>query len=129
MDLTNTVCIIEYILPKDDTKVPYIYIVPYYDTRRFIKENKIVFPWVVGDAATLRHGTLEYAIRFYKVEGYGNDAKLIYNLNTLPAKAEILPTIASDGTILEIPYDMPIAARWEHLVSQIDNSKTVWRML
>lgn len=129
MDLANTVCIVEYVVPKDDTRVPYIYVVPYYDTRKLIRENKIVFPWVVGDAATMKHGTLDYAIRFYKIEEHNGQAKLVYNLNTLPTKTEILRGIKESEEIMTVPYDTPIAEKWEHLASQIASSKTVWKIL
>jgi len=110
MDLSNTVCIIEYIVPGDKKRVPYIYIVPYYDTHKFMKDNKMIFPWSVGGAATNKEGQLEYAIRFYRVDGQGNDAKLVYNLNTLPTSSEILQSIESDEEIMKVEYDNNIAS-------------------
>ena len=65
MDLTNTVCIVEYILPDDKERIPHIYIVPYYDSTKFMKEDKILVPWAVGGAATSKNGILEYALRFF----------------------------------------------------------------
>lgn len=129
MDLANTVCIIEYIVPKDDKRVPYVYVVPYYDTRRFVRENKIVFPWVVGDAATMNNGTLDYAIRFYKIEELNGKATIVYNLNTLPTHTEVLRGLKESEEIMTAPYNTPIAEKWEHLASQIAASKTVWKIL
>jgi hypothetical protein len=69
MDLANTICIVEYIVPGDTSRVPHIYIVPFFDTAKFIQEGKMIFPWNVGGAATMAEGTIEYAIRFYKIDG------------------------------------------------------------
>jgi hypothetical protein len=32
IDLSNTICVIEYIVPNSETRVPYIYVVPFFDT-------------------------------------------------------------------------------------------------
>jgi hypothetical protein len=31
------------------------------------KENKMLFPWVIGGKVTEQAGTVEYSVRFYKV--------------------------------------------------------------
>jgi hypothetical protein len=95
MDLANTVCVIEYIIPGDTTRVPYLYAVPFYDIVKFSKDNKIIFPWNVSGAATLKSGKIEYAIRFFKIDE--NGGKLLYNLNTLPTTSTILSNIEGDG--------------------------------
>jgi hypothetical protein len=69
MDLANTICIVEYIVPGDKDRIPHIYIVPYYDTRKFMDEDKMIFPWAIGGAATSKSGVIEYAVRFYKIDG------------------------------------------------------------
>lgn len=127
MDLSTTICIIEYIIPGDTEKIPYIYVVPFFDTFKFVKENKIIFPWAVGDIATSQDGTIEYAIRFYKIDKEGK--KLIYNLNTLPAKSKILSGLESDEEILKVEYDNPIASNYENLINQIITNKTYWTIM
>lgn len=128
MDLANTICLVEYITPDDIQRIPHIYVVPYYDTRKFIKEDKMIFPWAVGGAATSQNGTLEYAIRFYKIEGAGKDAKLVYNLNTLPTTSQVLRGIESDGEIMKAEYDIPVE-HYEELLAQLNNTKTYWTIL
>jgi hypothetical protein len=128
MDLTNTVCIVEYILPDDKERIPHIYIVPYYDSTKFMKEDKILVPWAVGGAATSKNGILEYALRFFKVEGSGKDAKLVYNLNTLSTKTKVLRSLEADGAIMKAEYDMPLE-HYEDLIYQIKKHTTTWTFI
>lgn len=128
MDLTNTVCIVEYILPDDKERIPHIYIVPYYDSTKFMKEDKILVPWAVGGAATSKNGILEYALRFFKVEGSGKDAKLVYNLNTLSTKTKVLRSLEADGTIMKAEYDIPLE-HYEELIYQVKNNRTTWTFI
>ena len=128
MDLANTVCVIEYIIPGDLKRVPYIYVVPFYDTSKFIQENKMIFPWNVGGAATFQSGTIEYAIRFFKIDGDGANAKLVYNLNTLSTKSRILANIEGDNEIMKAEYDIPVD-KYELLIQQVQNNKTYWTII
>lgn len=128
MDLATTVCVIEYIIPGDFKRVPYLYVVPFYDTAKFARENKMIFPWNVGGAATLNAGTIEYAIRFFKVEGNGNQAKLVYNLNTLPAQSKILSSLEGDDEIMKAEYDIS-AKQYESLIQQATENRTYWTIL
>ena len=128
MDLANTICIIEYIIPGDEEKIPHIYVVPFYDTTKYMNENKLIFPWSVGGSATLQSGTIEYAIRFFKIDGEGKNAKLVYNLNTLPTKSKILNSIESDEEIMKAEYDIPVEA-YEELLYQLKNNRTYWTIL
>lgn len=128
MDLANTICIVEYITPGDVQRIPHIYIVPYYDTRKFLKEGKMLFPWAVGGAATEKDGILEYAIRFYKVDDSGDEKILAYNLNTLPTTSEVLRSIESDGEIMKVKYDIPTEP-YEELIHQLQNNRTFWTIL
>lgn len=128
MDLANTICIVEYIVPGDKTRVPHIYIVPFFDTAKFIHEGKMIFPWNVGGAATMAEGTIEYAIRFYKINGQGDNKQLVYNLNTLSTKSKILSSIEGDGEISKAEYDIPVEA-YEELIHQVINNKTYWTYL
>lgn len=128
MDLSNTVCIVEYIVPGDPKRVPHIYVVPFYDTAKFMKDNKMIFPWNVGGAATSQNGTIEYAIRFYRVDGEGNNKKLVYNLNTLPTKSKVLKSLETDGEIMKAEYDIPVEA-YEELIHQVVNNRTYWTIV
>lgn len=126
MDLANTVCVIEYIIPGDVKRVPYLYAVPFYDIVKYASENKMIFPWNVSGAATLKSGKIEYAIRFFKIDE--NGGKLIYNLNTLPATSSILSNIEGSSELLNTEYDIPVEA-YESLIWQVKNNKTYWTIL
>lgn len=93
MDLTTTVCIIEYI-NADGT--PGIYWVPYYDISKYetyvensfkIETPAILIPWLVDGLVTHAAGEVTFAVRFYKL---ASDKTFIYNISTQPAKAEVL---------------------------------------
>lgn len=127
MDLANTICIVEYITPKSVDGIPYIYIVPFYDTRRFIKENKMIFPWVVGGPATIEDGILEYAIRFYKIDEFEGNKILAYSLSTMPATSQVLRSIESDD--MNMHYDEIIVPQYANLIDQIQKSRTYWKFL
>lgn len=126
MDLANTACVIEYIVPGDTSRVPYLYAVPFYDTFKFAQENKIIFPWNVSGAATLKSGKIEYAIRFFKIDE--NGSKLVYNLNTLPTTSSILSNIEGNSELINTEYDIPVEA-YESLLWQVKNNKTYWTIL
>jgi hypothetical protein len=128
MDLANTVCVIEYIIPGTEDRIPYIYIVPFFDTTKFIAEKKMIFPWVVGGPATQAGGTIEYAIRFFRTDGDGVNTTLAYSLSTLPTKSKILPSIEGDGEIMKAEYDIPVEA-YESLIQQATDSRTYWTIL
>ena len=127
MDLANTICIIQYLVPNE--KIPRIYVVPYFDTATYTKENKMIFPWVVGGMATAQEGTVEYSIRFYKVKRENNDIKLIYNLSTKPTTGKILHSLQGDGEIMNVEYDAYVGAQWEDLINQVMMNQTKWTIL
>lgn len=82
-DLSTTTCLIEYINADGEHR---FYAVPFYDVTTYPQE--ILFPWCIDGDATKAAGMVEYHIRFYKIEP--NSDKFSYNLNTLPAKSEVL---------------------------------------
>ena len=131
MDLATTICIIQYHIPGDAKKVPYIYIVPFYDTHTYEKEHKMIFPWVIGGATTAQKGVLEYAVRFYKIDGGTNNEpkQLVYNLNTSSAKSQILQGLEVDDAEMKIEYDNQIADQYEVLIDQLQNNRTFWTIL
>ncbi len=85
MDLTNTACVIQYV--NADGEAHY-YPVPYYDVTTFSKEDKLLFPWVIDGAATKAKGTVQFSIRFYRIDIA--NSQFIYNLTTRPAASKVL---------------------------------------
>jgi hypothetical protein len=128
MDLANTACIIEYVLPQDVNKIPHIYIVPFYDTTKFMHEGKMIFPWAVGGAAASQEGNLEYAIRFFKISDIDGKLELVYNLNTLPTTSEVKHSLEVNHEIMNAAYDIPVG-KYESLIWQLENNKTNWTIL
>lgn len=129
MDLANTACVIEYVLPKDKEKIPYIYIVPFYDTAKCMHEGKMIIPWVVGADATSQEGMLEYAVRFFKVSEDDGKLRLAYNLNTLPAKSKVHKSLQVNHEIMNASYDGALAGKYENLIYQLENNRTTWQFL
>jgi hypothetical protein len=88
IDLAETTCIIQYKL-SDGTVG--IYPVPFYDitTQNEYGNEKIIFPWLLSGEATSLSGSIEYSMRFYKIENISSDTekkfKFLYSLNILPA--------------------------------------------
>ena len=127
MDLANTVCVIEYKIPGN--KVPYLYVVPYFDIASHIVDGKIIFPWVLGNPATQQNGTVEYAIRFFRLsEDSAVETKIVYDLRTLPAKSTILKGMEVDTAAMQQEYDIP-ADNYLNLINQIYENKTYWEIL
>ena len=93
MDLTKTVCIIQYendgaVNANGEPAGGFAYLVPFYDITHFEEENKILIPWAIGGPATAAAGNVTFAMRFYKFNAEGTS--LTYNLNTLPATSKVL---------------------------------------
>lgn len=85
MDLSQTVCIVQYITADNKAR---IYSVPFYDVTSYADEEKMLIPWCIDGGATAVAGTVQYSIRFYKVDEVGQ--QFIYNLNTCPTKSKVL---------------------------------------
>lgn len=108
IDLTNLVCVVEYINANGDGRV---YAVPYYDVDSFslideeegIYEPMIIFPWCIDGEATKVGGEVTYAIRFYQLNDTGT--KMIYNLNTLTSKSKVLYGIEINNADFEESED------------------------
>lgn len=124
MDLAETICLVQYIIPGTKGKeAPYTYVVPFFDTQS--EAGKIIFPWVIGGPATSAEGKIRYAVRFYRVQ----DGKLVYNLNTVPATSKIEVGLEADVDTMKVEYDEPISSQYENLVSQLSNQRTYWTIL
>lgn len=129
MDLSNTICVIEYIVPNSDKKVPYLYVVPYLDIMTYATEGKMVFPWVIGGIATQQDGIIEYDIRFYKLESLTKEnSKIIYDLHTLPAQSKVLTGLGVEDEDLKYEYDFD-ASYVDNLIGQIYSNITCWHTL
>lgn len=87
VDLTDTVCVIQYINSKGDEG---LYWVPYYDVSHYSDDETpvMLIPWSIGGLATLAAGTVTFSIRFYQIDE--QTRKFSYNLSTKPAKGQIL---------------------------------------
>lgn len=93
MDLTNTVCLIQYenknAVNKDgDPAHGFTYLVPFYDTTYYKDEDKVLIPWIITAPVTAASGPVEFAVRFYLLNDDGS--KYIYSLNTIPAISQVL---------------------------------------
>ena len=118
MDLTETVCVIQYIIAGEKEKVPYTYIVPFFDTET--EPGKIIFPWVIGGPATSKEGKIQYAVRFFRVAAEeGTQPKLAYNLNTIPVISKISYAIEANSDIMKVPYEEPISSHYDNLIYQL----------
>ena len=129
MDLTNTVCIIQYVPPGNTDGIVHTYVVPFYDIMSNSDQNKIIFPWVIGGAATQAEGAIEFAIRFYRIEiDEENKPVLVYNLNTEPVKSRILYGLQSDDEAMKMEYNISTEA-YLALIQQLSNQRTAWTIL
>lgn len=64
----------------------YFQLIPYYDP--YSEEGKIIFPWIIEAPAALYPGSVSFSVKFFKIDP--NSHKLIYELNTQPAKTKVL---------------------------------------
>lgn len=129
MDLSETVCIIQYFPPGNTDKIAHTYVVPFYDVISNSDQNKIIFPWVVGGAATQSEGTIEFAIRFYRIEiDDNNQPILVYNLNMEPTKSKILYGLQADDEAMQLEYNISTDA-YLALIDQLSNQRTAWTIL
>ncbi len=128
MDLAETICLIQYIPPQSQDKIVHTYIVPFFDILSHSDKGKMVFPWVVGGAATQKEGDVQFAIRFYKTDMENGVATLVYNLNTSPATSRVLYGLEANDEATRLEYDIPTEA-YAALISQLSNQRTAWTIL
>lgn len=94
MDLAHTIILIHYRLPNKQESV---YVVPFIDIYTFGIDNKIVFPWVISGLVTENEGAIEFSIKFFKTSKeilFEGKPEILFELNTLPAKSQILKGLA-----------------------------------
>lgn len=123
IDLSNTICIIEYINAADEK---YLYVVPFYDVTTIIERDseldfarkKIVFPWSISSSVTKKAGIVKYAIKFYHIDRERSneihDYAYDFVLNTLPAESKVLysldgPTDSKDEEFNDLDFEKPYA--------------------
>ena len=129
MDLSNTICVVEYKVLRENKEVPYIYVAPFLDTQRHAAENKMIFPWVISGVAARQDGIVEYAIRFYRLEGLtSDDSKIVYDLHTLPAKSTVLAGLNVNEEDIQYEYDYDASYK-DYLAKQIADNITYWHTL
>lgn len=128
MDLANTNCVVEYMVPGDNSKVPYVYVVPFFDTAAKLAERKIIFPWAIGNPATQQDGVIEYAIRFFRLSDDRINPVLKYDLHTQSAKANIIAGLDVDNSEMKITYDIP-ASKQDALIQHLRDYQTYWHTL
>lgn len=114
MDLSNTVCVIQYITPDG---CAHVYPVPFYDVLTEKQNQKMILPWCIDGAATQLSGEIRYSIRFYIVEEVDNEYSLLYNLST-----QITQGIVEFGMqVSELSQDFDISAEgYDYLLSLIN---------
>lgn len=110
MDLSQTVCIIQYITADNKAR---IYSVPFYDIETLAHEDKMIIPWCIDGGATEVAGDVQYSIRFYKVDEVGQ--QFIYNLNTQPTSSKVMygmevQELNSDYDLAPTIYDEVLVA-------------------
>lgn len=115
MDLSNTVCVIQYVTPDGGV---HVYPVPFYDVVTERNNKKMLFPWCIDGAATHYQGIVSYCVRFYIVREENQEYQLIYNLNTTLAESEVLHGMQ----VTELSKDFEISAEgFDYLLSLINN--------
>ncbi len=115
MDLSNTVCVIQYVTPDGRA---HVYAVPFYDVTTERLNKKMIFPWCIDGNVTQLKGTVKYSIRFYRVEEENEEFKLLYNLSTQVADGKVLHGMQ----VSELSQDFDISAEgYDYLLSLIQN--------
>lgn len=112
MDLSQTVCIVQYVTADNKAR---IYAVPFYDVTSYADEEKMLIPWCIDGGATAVAGTVQYSIRFYKVDEVGQ--QFLYNLNTRPSKSKVL--YGMDVQDINDDYDLAPSV-YDEVIQKLD---------
>jgi hypothetical protein len=126
MDLSTTVCIINYINAEG---TPFLFAVPFYDvdtlsshsTEDGTEEPYILFPWAIEQGATAVAGEIQFSIRFYKLDPSGTIVQ--YSLNTLPATTTVLEGIEKEADAEQ--YTDILAQYAETVLSYLKNASDI----
>lgn len=103
MDLSRTVCVVQYITPDGSM---HVYPVPFFDVTTERHKQKMLFPWCIDGMATRDKGIVTYSIRFYKIEEKDEEYSMIFNLSTTPTTGEVLHGM--QVTELSTDFDIPV---------------------
>ena len=99
IDLSTKTCLVQYINAAGEGR---IYPVPFMDITTKAKEDKMIFPWVIGREATKEAGVVKFSVQFYEVDPI---TKLFtYNLYTQPATSKVLYGMQTND---DEAYDYP----------------------
>ena len=140
IDLSNTVCVIQYETIHKDTKEKYkgVYFVPLYDLLTLADEEKMILVWQIKNSVSQSATVVSYNFRFYKLDSEGF---LEYNLNTLPTTSKILDTLTPKSTNAPSPEDSDEEIKkWKQLATEFEElydtvhqalqwNKTYWEIL
>lgn len=134
MDLTNTVCIIQYRNAEHGKKQRDngLYWVPYYDVYHYDVDEEtglvipqILIPWAIGGLATMYPGKIEYVVRFYKLSNDGTG--YVYNMSTQVAEGTILHGMDAIDQLAEFKIDTTEVERIYSAIAQAkDDTATYW---
>lgn len=126
MDLSTTTCLVQYSIKNND----YIYIVPYFDIyNQNFGHKKMIIPWNIDGSATRESGTITYSLRFYKIDGQDREAKLVYNLNTLPAESSILKGLDVDPLNKEaVDFETEAYEQLMQHIATLYQQRTYWEI-
>lgn len=117
MDLSNTVCVVQYVTPNNEV---FVYPVPFYDVVTEKQNKKMILPWCIDGLATKYKGIVQYSVRFYRLEEKDQEYKLIFNLSTQVAASEVLEGMQ----VSELSKDFDISVeRYEQILQEIDKIK------
>ena len=108
MDLSETVCVVQYVTADNEAR---IYPVPFYDITTYAQEGKMLVPWCIDGGATATPGTVQYSLRFYKVDEVGQ--RFLYNLNTQPTSSKVL--YGMEVTEMTDDYDLEVEVYYQVL--------------
>ena len=113
-DLAETSCVIEYINAAGEGG---FYIVPFYDVTSYqgyidtdaegndINETeKMLVPWCIDGGVTKTAGPVQFALRFYELDGDTREFK--YNIRTQVATAEVLTGMDETALDEKVDYDI-----------------------
>lgn len=123
VDLSQHTCIVQFVNKDEYGNVSEgHYRIPIMDVTTV--EGKIIFGWLIENPATKYAGDIEFSIRFYSITGEGDEAKFLYNINTVPSKSTILDTLQIHGTEYSHPSEFEIwVAKITEIVKNIEQAE------
>lgn len=123
VDLSQHTCIVQFVNKDEYGNVSEgYYRIPVMDVTTV--EGKIIFGWLIENPATKYAGGIEFSVRFYSITGEGDEAKFLYNINTVPSKSTILDTLQIHGTEYSHPSEFEIwVAKITEIVKNIEQAE------